>query len=139
MARARKATIAAEQLQLAVDGIGQEPRPATVAALRPVAAPLPVAEPPPVAEPKALPPAPVAEEDPPEVADPPEPFGRWLLAQAPLKRAGLIGMLAAAAKGDPRFPRAGDADAVRRHVGALGADGDIHEAIDDAEREWMRL
>lgn len=61
-------------------------------------------------------------------------FGRWLLDQT--DRTGLIGELAKAAKADRAFPRDGDPHAVRLRLNALGADPDMHEALDDAELDW---
>lgn len=65
-----------------------------------------------------------------------EPFGTWLLTQIGLS--GWIGELAKAAKADAKFPRDGDADAVRAHLNKNEADGEMFEAIDDAERRWLR-
>jgi hypothetical protein len=62
------------------------------------------------------------------------PFGRWILMQA--ERGGLIGRLAAAAKSDRAFPKEGDPTDVRKHLNLLGADPDMHEALDDAELDW---
>jgi len=66
-----------------------------------------------------------------------EPFGHWLVAQ--VDRDGWIGDLAKAAKADRGFPRDGDPDAVRGHLGAKQADSDMIEAVDDAETIWLRL
>lgn len=66
-----------------------------------------------------------------------EPFGAWLLAQK--DRKGWIGDLAKAAKNDPRFPKRGDPDEVRKRLKELGADGDSFEAVDDAEMDWLAL
>jgi len=62
------------------------------------------------------------------------PFARWLLLQA--DQSGFLGQLALAAKGDRGFPKDGDAEAVRKRLNTLGADPDMHEALDDAELEW---
>lgn len=62
------------------------------------------------------------------------PFGRWLLQQTDCE--GLLGQLAQAAKGDRGFPKDGDAEAVRKRLNTLGADPDMHEALDDAELGW---
>jgi hypothetical protein len=35
-----------------------------------------------------------------------------------------------------RLPKDGDAEAVRKRLNTLGADPDMHEALDDAELEW---
>lgn len=66
-----------------------------------------------------------------------EPFGSWLLAQ--IHRDGWIGDLSKAAKADRGFPRDGDPDAVRRHLSEKQAESDMLEAVDDAERIWLRL
>lgn len=71
------------------------------------------------------------------VADAPaEPvlFGRWVLEQS--DRGGFIGELATAAKADRQFPKDGDPEAVRKRLSSLGADPDMHEALDDAELDW---
>jgi hypothetical protein len=62
------------------------------------------------------------------------PFGRWLLLQA--DKDGFLGQLALAAKGDRGFPKDGDPEAIRMRLSELGADPDMHEALDDAEMEW---
>lgn len=66
-----------------------------------------------------------------------EPFGTWLLTQ--VARKDWIGDLARAAKADRRFPRDGDPDTVRSHLGEQQAESDMLEAIDDAESIWLRL
>jgi len=64
------------------------------------------------------------------------PFGRWLLRQPEQgSRAGLI----KAAKADRQFPKDGDPDAVRARLNACGAEGDMFEAVDDAELDWLAL
>lgn len=63
-----------------------------------------------------------------------EPFGRWLLAQ--VDREDAIDELAKAARQDPGFPKDGDPDAVRKRLSTLGADPEMHEALDDAELDW---
>ncbi|WP_223799140.1 hypothetical protein [Sphingomonas nostoxanthinifaciens] len=66
-----------------------------------------------------------------------EPFGRWLLAQQ--DRGDWIDELARAARGDRGFPRnATVADAHARLV-LLGADPDMFEQLEDAERAWLAL
>ena len=64
-----------------------------------------------------------------------EPFGTWLLAQ--VAREGWIGDLANAAKADRKFPKEGDPDAVRKHLSDNQAEGDMLEAVDDAENAWL--
>lgn len=63
-----------------------------------------------------------------------EPFGQWLVAQQ--DRGDWIDGLAAAARGDRAFPRRATPDQVREHLSARGADADLFEQIDDAERCW---
>lgn len=65
------------------------------------------------------------------------PFGSWLLEQ--FQRDDMIGQLAQAARRDPAFPKNGDPEAVRKRMSALGADPDMHEALDDAELDWCSL
>ena len=65
------------------------------------------------------------------------PFGTWLVAQ--VHRSDWISDLAKAAKADRGFPRDGDPDSVRSHLSGKQADGDMLEAVDDAERIWARL
>ena len=84
---------------------------------------------------------------PPTVAPPPpapalleaeadrEPFGTWLLRQT--KRDGWVGDLAKGAKADRTFPKNGSPDDVRKHIHKQGADGDMFEAVDDAETDWL--
>lgn len=64
------------------------------------------------------------------------PFGAWLITQ--IGRSGWIGDLAKAAKVDRTFPRDGDPDSVRAHLNGKQADSDMLEAVNDAERSWLR-
>ncbi|WP_374943658.1 hypothetical protein [Sphingomonas sp.] len=64
-----------------------------------------------------------------------ETFGAWVAAQ--VDREGLVGELVAGAKADRRFPRSGSPDDVRRHLSAMQADGDLFEAVDEAETDWL--
>lgn len=64
----------------------------------------------------------------------PEPFGRWLIAQR--DRGDWVDDLANAARGDRTFPKDGDPEAVRAHLRAQQADGDVFQAVDDAESSW---
>lgn len=66
-----------------------------------------------------------------------EPFGRWLLSQK--DRGDWIDPIADAARRDPRFPKNGTPDEVRKHMGSRGADSDVFEALDDAELDWASL
>lgn len=63
-----------------------------------------------------------------------EPFGQWLVSQQ--DRGDWIDELAAAARGDRTFPRKETPDQVRQHLSTRGADADVFEQIDDAERWW---
>jgi hypothetical protein len=67
-------------------------------------------------------------------AKPRQPFARWLLAQK--TRADAIGDLAQCAARDPGFPRDGTPDAVSCRLNAVGADGDLHAALEDAALDW---
>lgn len=62
-------------------------------------------------------------------------FGQWLITQK--DRTGLVGQLATGALVDRRFPRSGDPEAVRKHLSAMQADGDMFDAVDDAELDWL--
>lgn len=62
------------------------------------------------------------------------PFGAWLIQQQ--DRGGLLGDLAKGAAADRRFPKHGDAEAVRKHLSAMQAEGDMFAAMDDAELDW---
>lgn len=64
-----------------------------------------------------------------------ETFGAWLSVQT--DRDGLVGQLVAGAKADRRFPRAGSPEDVRKHLSAMQADGDLFEAVDEAETDWL--
>ena len=61
-------------------------------------------------------------------------FGAWLAKQT--QRSGFVGQLAAAAASDRRFPKAGDPEAVRTYLRAAMADGDMFDAVEDAEADW---
>lgn len=61
-------------------------------------------------------------------------FGRWLLQQA--SRTDAVGELAQSAARDPHFPRDGTPDAVSCRLNAVGADGVMHSAFEDAESDW---
>jgi uncharacterized protein YozE (UPF0346 family) len=64
-----------------------------------------------------------------------EPFGKWLLSQR--DRGDWVDELATAARTDRTFPKNGDAEAVRAHLRAQQADGDVFAAVDDAENDWL--
>jgi hypothetical protein len=63
-----------------------------------------------------------------------ETFGAWLSIQK--DRDGLVGQLVAGLKLDRRFPRNGSPEDVRKHLSAMQADGDLFEAVDEAETDW---
>jgi len=64
-----------------------------------------------------------------------ETFGGWLLAQT--DREGWVGDLVKAAKTDRQFPRAGSPEDVRKRLRDTMAEGDMFEAVDDAESDWL--
>ncbi len=64
-----------------------------------------------------------------------QPFGRWLLTQQ--EREGWIGAMARSAAPDRPFPRSGDPEAIRAHLRAQIADGDMFQAVEDAELDWL--
>lgn len=64
-----------------------------------------------------------------------EPFGRWLLAQK--DRGDWVDELATAARADRSFPKDGDPEAVRKHLRAQQAEGDVFQQVDDAESDWL--
>lgn len=70
-----------------------------------------------------------------KVNDHGETFGRWLLAQQ--DREGLIGQLVEGAKADRKFPKDGSPEEIRKHLSAMQADGDLFDAVDEAETDWM--
>lgn len=61
-------------------------------------------------------------------------FARWLLSQS--NRSDAVGELAKSAARDPAFPRDGTADQVSCRLNAVGADGDMHEALESAQLDW---
>jgi hypothetical protein len=63
-----------------------------------------------------------------------ETFGEWLLTQR--DREGWIGDLVKAARGDPKFPKRGDPEDVRDRLREVQCEGDMFEAVDDAELDW---
>ncbi|WP_311269760.1 hypothetical protein [Sphingobium sp. WCS2017Hpa-17] len=64
-----------------------------------------------------------------------EAFGAWLLRHA--KREDWIGTLAKQAKSDPWFRAATTPNELRKRLQEAGAEGDIFEALDDAEVAWL--
>lgn len=66
-----------------------------------------------------------------------KPFGRWLLDQQ--RRDDIVGQLAAAAKRDPLFPADGDFETISRRLSAVGAEPDMHEALEMAELDWAAI
>jgi hypothetical protein len=61
-------------------------------------------------------------------------FGRWLLRQ---EEEGLRAGLIRAARTDPQFPLDGDPEAVRGRLRPCMAEGDMFEAVDEAELDWL--
>jgi hypothetical protein len=70
-----------------------------------------------------------------DIDEPSLAFGQWLMTQT--DRSDLVGQLAAGAAVDRRFPRTGDPEAVRKHLSAMQAEGDMFAAVDDAESDWL--
>lgn len=66
-----------------------------------------------------------------------QPLGRWLVAQR--NREDIVGQLADAARRDPAFPLDGDFDAISKRLNTVGADGDMHEALELAELDWAAI
>ena len=62
-------------------------------------------------------------------------FSAWLLKQK--DRGDWVDGLAEAARADRSFPKGGDPEAVRAHLRKQQADGDVFQAIDDAEMDWL--
>ena len=62
------------------------------------------------------------------------PSGMWLIAR--VSSDGFVGALATAAASDRRFPKAGDPEAVRKYLREAMADGDMFDAVEDAEADW---
>jgi len=62
-------------------------------------------------------------------------FGEWLLAQC--SRDDALGDLASSAMTDPKFPRRGSPDDVRKRLNEMQVDGDTHAIVDDAETDWL--
>ncbi|MDF7777347.1 YozE family protein [Sphingomonas sp. AOB5] len=61
-------------------------------------------------------------------------FGRWLLKQG--NRTDAVGALAKAALTDPHYPLDGDADAISARLNKIGADSEMHHALEDAWTDW---
>jgi hypothetical protein len=64
------------------------------------------------------------------------PFGSWLLRQR--GRDQWIGQLATFAAADPRFPRLGTDEEVRRRIQSQALDEDMCGALYEALSEWRR-
>lgn len=62
-------------------------------------------------------------------------FTEWLKAQQ--DRSGLVGHLVTAIRLDRQFPLNGSPDDVRKHLNRMQADGDMFEAVDEAETDWL--
>ena len=91
----------------------------------------------PAPQPTELPPIEAVAPAPLPTVDDREPFGRWLIAQK--SRGDWIDALADAARKDSCFPKNGSPDDVRKHLNAMQAEGDMFEAVDDAELDWLSL
>lgn len=64
-----------------------------------------------------------------------EPFGSWLLVRA--RDAGVVGELAALVAADRRFRADGDVHDLRALLNADGAPTELHDALDQAELDWL--
>ena len=64
------------------------------------------------------------------------PFVTWLRGQT--DDDGAIGQLAAGARADRSMASHGDVEVVRSRLRATMADGDMFEALDDAESLWLK-
>nr|WP_166747540.1 hypothetical protein [Sphingomonas aerolata] len=62
-------------------------------------------------------------------------FAQWLLIQK--DRTDLVGQPATGAAVDRRFPRSGHPEAVRKHLSAMQAEGDMFAAVDDAASDCL--
>jgi hypothetical protein len=71
----------------------------------------------------------------PKTNDDGQTFGSWLLAQR--GRTGPVGELIDGAKADRKFPRYGTPEEVRKHLSDMQADGDLFDAVDEAETDWL--
>lgn len=65
------------------------------------------------------------------------PLARWLIGQR--NRDDLVGQLAEAARRDTGFPLDGDFAAISTRLNAVGANPDMHEALDQAELDWAAI
>lgn len=63
------------------------------------------------------------------------PFGTWLLSQKPASESMFL--LVECAKRDPQFPKNGDPEAVRTRLRSCMAEGDLFDAVDEAELDWV--
>ena len=66
-----------------------------------------------------------------------QPFGTWLLGQ--IKRDDDIGALAKVAFSDRRFPRTGDYKEASKYLNSVSASTEMHEALAEAETDWLAL
>lgn len=64
-------------------------------------------------------------------------FGQWLVDQE--KRDGAIGELARHAKADRGFPRSGTTKDVWKRLNAMQVEGDLYDAMEDAELDYLAL
>ncbi|MFS0738199.1 hypothetical protein ABC347_14240 [Sphingomonas sp. 1P06PA] len=69
------------------------------------------------------------------MSDKVEPFSTWLVQQ--VGTPAWYSTLAAAAKADRALPRYADPETVRTRLQSMGAEPDMFEMLDDAERAWI--
>lgn len=65
------------------------------------------------------------------------PFGQWLIEQE--KREGVIGELARHAKADRSFPRNGTIKDVWKRLNTMQVEGDLYDAMEEAELDYLAL
>ena len=65
------------------------------------------------------------------------PFGQWLIQQD--QRSGAIGDLAKHAKADRGFPRNGDVRDAWKRLNSIQAEGDLYDAMEEAELDYLAL
>lgn len=64
-------------------------------------------------------------------------FGQWLIDQH--QRGGTIGRLATLAKDDRGFPRDADTKKIWQRLNAMQVDGDLYDAMEEAELDYLAL
>ncbi|WP_278392040.1 YozE family protein [Sphingobium yanoikuyae] len=65
------------------------------------------------------------------------PFGQWLIEQE--NREGAIGELAKHAKADRSFPKSGTVKDVWKRLNTMQVEGDLYDAMEEAELDYLAL